>query len=399
MQNCKLDVAIATKNKINNELLEVGREGFRYIRSGIHSTKPYPSFFGDHQFILFQVFHSLVSTCRSFKMLSNILFSLFAIAPLCASAMPMGNHARSSKHGHVHVAETAKKSAYNVTAAIDEAIAALGDTSSKIRVARDGGFENGVYDCSDFPEDQDGVVRLDYLGFGGWTGVQKNDGAYGTAETCQDNTYCSYACKPGMSKTQWPSDQPSNGVSVGGLLCKDGKLYLTQNGTSSLCKSDDDSAYVKNTLGEGVAICRTDYPGTENMVVPTFIDGGSQQPLSVVDSSSYYTWKGGETSAQYYVNKKGKTAEEACVWGNEGDDYGNWAPMNFGSGLKDGKTWISMFINPLATSTLDYNIRVKSDGGELSSECYYEDGEFHNADSSDGCTVAVTGGSAYFEFY
>ncbi|KAL2313398.1 putative secreted beta-glucosidase C2G2.17c [Schizosaccharomyces pombe] len=314
-------------------------------------------------------------------------FLCFAVSAIpLVSAMPLGN----APYRHHHHAGL---NASNITVGVNV-------TNTTAFSKRDGGFPDGVYDCSSFPDDQNGVVRLDYLGFGGWSGVQKNDGKYGTASTCQDNTYCSYACKPGMSKTQWPSEQPDNGVSVGGLYCKNGKLYLTQKDNSNLCEDGKGTAYVKNTLSSNVAICRTDYPGTENMNIPTNIDGGSKQPLSDVDEDSYYNWGGKKTSAQYYVNKSGRSAEDVCVWGNEGDDYGNWAPMNFGSGYTDGKTWLSMSFNPLSSAKLDYNIRIKSDGGSLSGDCYYEDGSFHGstADSS-GCTVSVTGGNAYFELY
>ncbi|WBW70586.1 cell wall beta-glucosidase Psu2 [Schizosaccharomyces osmophilus] len=299
---------------------------------------------------------------------SKLLVSAISLVPL-ASAVPVGN-----VQGHRHHNQTAIK--------------------------RDGGgFQDGVYDCSHFPEDQDGVVKLDYLGFGGWTGVQKNDGTFGTASTCQENTYCSYACKPGMSKTQWPSSQPSNGESVGGLICKNGKLHKTQQNSNNLCEGGSGNAYVKNTLGSNVAICRTDYPGTENMNVPTDIGAGSQQPLSVVDEDNYYNWGNKKTSAQYYVNKSGRSAQDVCVWGNEGDDFGNWAPLNFGSGLTDGKIWLSMSKNPLnSQSNVDYKISIKADGGTLSNDCKYENGSFHGSGAtSDGCTVSVTGGGAYFE--
>ena len=33
-------------------------------------------------------------------------------------------------------------------------------------------FPDGTYDCSTFPSDQEGVISADYLGLGGWTGIQ-----------------------------------------------------------------------------------------------------------------------------------------------------------------------------------------------------------------------------------
>ena len=70
-------------------------------------------------------------------------------------------------------------------------------------------------------------------------------------------------------------DQPSNGVSIGGLLCKNGKLYKSSTRSNYLCEWGVKKANVVNKLSETVAICRTDYPGTENMVIPTVVGGGS----------------------------------------------------------------------------------------------------------------------------
>ena len=92
-----------------------------------------------------------------------------------------------------------------------------------------------------------------------------------------------------MSKTQWPEDQPSNGVSIGGLLCKNGKLYKSSTRSNYLCEWGVKKANVVNKLSETVAICRTDYPGTENMVIPTVVGGGSTSVITVVDQSTYYT--------------------------------------------------------------------------------------------------------------
>lgn len=80
-------------------------------------------------------------------------------------------------------------------------------------------------------------------------------------ETCMDGTWCSYACPPGYSKAQWPAEQPSSGESIGGLVCKNGKLWLTRSTSRKLCTAGADNTKIVNNLGQGVAICRTDYPG------------------------------------------------------------------------------------------------------------------------------------------
>lgn len=254
-------------------------------------------------------------------------------------------------------------------------------------------FPDGVYDCSYFPEGQ-GVISLDNLGFGGWSGIENSDGS--TGGNCKEGSYCSYACQPGMSKTQWPSSQPANGVSIGGLLCKNGKLYKSNSNQGNLCEWGLDMAEVVNKLSQTVAICRTDYPGTENMVIPTVVDGGQTLPLTVVNSQTYYTWQGGSTSAQYYVNNAGVDWTTGCTWGNAGCGYGNWAPLNFGAGYDNGIAYLSLIPNPNNYDSLNYDVEIVSDGSStVSGQCTYSGGKY-NGGGSDGCTVGVTGGRAQF---
>ena len=258
-------------------------------------------------------------------------------------------------------------------------------------------FPDGVYSCSTFPEGQ-GVIPLDYLGFGGWSGVENSDGS--TGGNCKEGAYCSYACQSGMSKTQWPQNQPSNGVSIGGLLCKGGKLYKSNSRSNYLCEWGVDKAIIQNNLSQSVSICRTDYPGTENMVIPTIVGGGNSSPLTVVDQSSYYTWRGGATSAQYYVNDAGVSQEDGCIWGNPGSGIGNWSPLNFGAGYANGIAYLSLIPNPNNYDSLNFKVKIVADGGNsvVSGDCSYENGQY-NGGSSQGCTVGVTSGRAKFVLY
>lgn len=258
-------------------------------------------------------------------------------------------------------------------------------------------FEDGTISCSDFPSGQ-GVIALDWVGHGGWSGIENPDTS--TGGDCKDGSYCSYACQPGMSKTQWPSSQPSDGRSIGGLYCKDGLLYRSNTDSDYLCEWGEPSAYVVSELSQDVAICRTDYPGTENMVIPTYVGAGKSEPLTVVDQDSYYTWRGMKTSAQYYVNNAGVSLEDGCVWGDAGSGIGNWAPLNFGAGYTGGISYLSLIPNPNNKDSLNFNVKiVASDSSSVvQGECYYEDGKY-NGNGADGCTVAVTSGSAHFVLY
>ena len=256
-------------------------------------------------------------------------------------------------------------------------------------------FEDGTIACDQFPSGQ-GVISVDWVGGNGWSGIENTDTS--TGGSCKEGSYCSYACQPGMSKTQYPSDQPSNGVSIGGLLCKNGKLYRSNTDEKYLCTWGIDSAYVVNELSDVVSICRTDYPGTENMVIPTIVNGGSKLPLTVVDQDTYYTWQGMKTSAQYYVNNAGVSKEDGCVWGTSGSGIGNWAPLNFGAGATGGISYLSLIPNPNNREAANFNVKiVAADGGSVIGECVYENGSYNGG--SDGCTVSVTSGAANFVLY
>ncbi|CCE62462.1 hypothetical protein TPHA_0C03090 [Tetrapisispora phaffii CBS 4417] len=257
-------------------------------------------------------------------------------------------------------------------------------------------FQDGTIACSDFPSGQ-GVIALDWLGFGGYSGIQNpSDGS--TGGSCREGTYCSYACQPGMSKTQWPSSQPASGESLGGLYCKGGYLYRTNTDTDYLCEWGVQMADVVSEISDSVAICRTDYPGTENMVIPLVVDAGSTKPLTVVDEDSYYTWEGLKTSAQYYVNNAGVSVEDGCIWGTDGSGVGNWAPLNFGAGYTNGIAYLSLIPNPNNKSAANFNVKiVAAEGATVNGDCYYENGSYSGG--SDGCTVAVTNGKAQFVFY
>ena len=131
-------------------------------------------------------------------------------------------------------------------------------------------FPDGELSCDTFPSEY-GAIEVGWLGLGGWSGVQfvsivgqmVNDIRTAiTGESCGEGAMCSYACPAGYQKTQWPSTQGATGQSVGGLECRGGKLYLTNPDLSDkLCMEGAGGISVKNTMGDNVAVCRTDYPG------------------------------------------------------------------------------------------------------------------------------------------
>ncbi len=262
----------------------------------------------------------------------------------------------------------------------------------------DSDFPDGQLDCSAFPS-QYGALPVNYLGLSGWAGLQAvkisgglvHDIVTGTAgQSCSEGMMCSYACPPGYQKAQWPTEQGSTGQSVGGIKCEGGKLHLTNPGLSSkLCIPGKGGVQATNNAGGVVAICRTDYPGTESEVIPVELQPGETEQLTVPDAGSYYQWQGKSTSAQYYLNPVGFGADQACKWGEPSQPLGNYAPINFGVGFKEGKTWLSIFQNA-PTTQAKYQGKVELQG-DISDKCYYENGQYCGATgcNSNGCTVSL----------
>lgn len=273
-------------------------------------------------------------------------------------------------------------------------------------------FPSGTIDCSEFPSAY-GAVAADWVGLGGWTGVQKTPGyslssksisyiqTAVAGEGCTPGSFCSYSCPAGYQKSQWPAAQGTSGQSIGGLYCNsNGKLELSRSSYKQICTPGVGNIQIKNLHDKNVAVCRTDYPGTEAETVALNALPGSTVRVTCPDAKDYYrTWEGSPTSAQYYINPSGLDVEEACNWGTPGSNSGNWAPVNMGVGKADsGTTFVSLFPNvPTNTNgVLDYNIDIT---GDVTGQCSYKNGKYYKDGvlSPTGCTVGVNG-KAIFVF-
>lgn len=291
--------------------------------------------------------------------------------------------------------------------------ASSSSSSSSSSTGLDSDFPSGTIPCSTFPSDY-GAVYVDWLGLQGWIGVQNTpdfsgDLSASTAITyiataisgseCTKNSFCSYACPAGYQKSQWPSSQGSTGESIGGLYCNsNGMLELSRTEVSQLCTQGAGGVQVTNNLSQNVAICRTDYPGTEGETVPLNTQPGETYPLTNPNSASYYTWEGSSTTAQYYINPQGASVSDACCWGSAGTNLGNWAPVNAGVGQGAGDiTYISLFPNSPTNpdGTLDYNIRIT---GDVIGDCEYTGGKYYSSgvESATGCTVSFNTSTQLF---
>ncbi|CEJ90190.1 hypothetical protein VHEMI05989 [[Torrubiella] hemipterigena] len=274
-------------------------------------------------------------------------------------------------------------------------------------------FPDGVLDCTEFPSKY-GAVPVDYLGMHGWIGIQNLPGFTlfsGSAiskiitgiagDNCSKGSTCSYACPHGYQKSQWPASQGATGQSIGGIYCNaDGKLVLTRPEVKTLCIPGEGGVSIQNDLNEFVATCRTDYPGTESMVIPAGANPGETIPLTNPSQKNYYFWKGLTTSAQYYVNPRGFSLSEGCRWVSPKGPTraGNWAPMNLGTSVStDGNTYISIFDNaPTSSAKLDFNVEII---GDVSVKCSYKNGVYYGG-SATGCTTTIPkGGKAIVRYF
>lgn len=304
-----------------------------------------------------------------------------------------------------HVAPTSSQAAATSQAAAPSYSSGSGAWGSDA-TGVDAIFPDGQLSCSTFPSEY-GAVAVDWTGLGGWTGIQSCGGSDSTGfenivtkiagGACTEGDYCSYACPPGYQKSQWPITQGLTGQSVGGIQCSGGKLHLTNPDLSqSLCipGADEVTILVENNLSNSVAVCRTDYPGTESETVPLQAMPGSTTNLTCPNADNYYKWKGGSTSAQYYVNPAGVSVEDACTWGSDANPWGNFAPMNIGVGYSNGAAWLSIFQNaPTTDAKLDFCVEIKGDG--VSGTCKYSNGQYCSGANYDdcsptkGCTVST----------
>ncbi|CAK7221977.1 Sperm-associated antigen 4 protein [Sporothrix bragantina] len=270
-------------------------------------------------------------------------------------------------------------------------------------------FPSGKIPCSHFPSDY-GAVAVDWVGLDGWASIQTtgswtpgvsiSDIVEPVSGGCVEGSFCSYACAPGQTKSQWPTtSQGSTGQSIGGLWCNaDGYLELTNPNFNTLCMDGLGGISIENQLSDVACVCGTNYPGNEMMNVPLVTEPGNTYTLTNLNAKTAYQWEGKYTSGQFYVNNAGVSVEQSCIWTSS--EYptsaGNWAPVNIGAGTDiNGITYISIFPNtPTTTAELDFDIEIT---GDITAPCYLKSGSYYGG--SNGCTTALTtGGSAVIVF-
>jgi hypothetical protein len=291
--------------------------------------------------------------------------------------------------------EKSSSSAEPTTSSPPAATSSAAPSTPTYATGLDADFPSGKVSCDKVPTEY-GAIEIPWVGTNGWTTLAKFGGwvkgvaidniVSPTSGGCSPGMMCSYACPPGYQKTQWPEEQGATGQSVGGLWCNDdGFLELTRPSHTKICEPGAGGVFIKNELSTNAAVCRTDYPGNEAMVIPLDTYPGNTYTLTNPDSSDYYVWDGKPTTAQYYVNNAGVAVDQACVWNSASypSSAGNWAPTNIGVGkASDGITYISIFPNsPTSTAVLDFDIEIT---GDISGSCSLKSGVYSG---NNGCTV------------
>ncbi|KAL1861713.1 Sperm-associated antigen 4 protein [Diaporthe australafricana] len=278
----------------------------------------------------------------------------------------------------------------------------------------DADFPDGELDCSELPTAY-GAVAVTQVSHSGWGGLlDVGTSAFTVGSTKAIASYSApsgglsagmfgtYQCPEGYDMAQWPEGaQGATGQSIGGLWCGlDNKLYLTRSESSKkLCQKGAGNVKIVNKLGDKVSLCKTAYPGKEDMVLSNVVEGGATYNLYNPYQNQSYSWQGASTSAQYYVNLKGLDKDIACQWTSP-DPYslnaGNWAGVNLGTSVNDdGTTFLSIFHNtPTSNTPLDFNIKLS---GDVSQECTYSySSNSFSPSNGNGCTVAAQAGGTIF---
>ncbi|KAI1409786.1 SUN-domain-containing protein [Hypoxylon sp. FL1857] len=318
----------------------------------------------------------------------------------------------SSKEDAVFIQKitSSSSSAYPTTTSSAPAATSSSSGSTSGATGLNAPFPDKTLKCTEFPE-QYGAVPLDYLGLGGWTGLQftpnykSGDLSISYIETGvkgmqKSSGFYSYACPEGYVKSQWPEAQGSTAQSVGGLRCnEDGYLELSRPSVKTLCEPGIGGVSIKNDMQKNVAVCRTDYPGIESMVIPVDAQPGTTRELANIASSDYYHWGGKPTTLQYYINQPGVSVQDGCLWNCpfDHDECGNWAPTILGVGkAADGNTYISLFPNTPTSSAKPKGMNINITG-DVSIPCYFQNGKYAVGDS--GCTTTIpSGGKAVIHF-
>ena len=242
-----------------------------------------------------------------------------------------------------------------------------------------------------FPSNKGMVPITPHSSNGGW--------AMSSNQQCKANNYCPYACPPGKLMAQWDPSSKSytKGKSMeGGLKCNSDGTVLKPFQNKDYCVDGKGTVKAHNKDGNNVAFCQTVLPGNEAMLIPTNVDGNSEQTLAV-PGSDYWA----STAAHYYINPPGVSTDDGCVWGSKDKPHGNWAPYVAGTNMNNqGNTFVKIGYNPIYTRDYqnkkpDFGIKITCDEGKCNNANCEIDPSKSGFNEVNGSQTGKTEGAAY----
>lgn len=183
-------------------------------------------------------------------------------------------------------------------------------------------------------------------------------------QPCEKDSYCPYACKPGMVMAQWdPESKFEYPLSMnGGLYCDESGEISKPFPNKPYCVEGTGTVKAVNKCGKKMSWCQTVLPGNEAMLIPTEV---SDMATLAVPDPSY--WE--STAAHFYINPPGSSSDD-CVWGDDSKNIGNWSPYVAGANTDGkGQTFVKLGWNPiyesssLSTDNIDFGIKVECPDG------------------------------------
>lgn len=137
-----------------------------------------------------------------------------------------------------------------------------------------------------FPTDDDNLVAV--------TPGEMNGGwAMSPDQSCTYDSYCPYACKPGMVMAQWDPDSTYTYPASmnGGLYCNKNGEVEKPFSSKPYCVDGTGTVKAINKCSSKMSWCQTVLPGNEAMLIATEVD--SEAVIAVPDTSYWC-----ETAAQ-----------------------------------------------------------------------------------------------------
>ncbi|TGJ88206.1 hypothetical protein E0Z10_g506 [Xylaria hypoxylon] len=234
---------------------------------------------------------------------------------------------------------------------------------------------------------------------GGW--------ALAPDQECVDGTWCPIACPSGQVMAQWKPDTtyafPES--TYGGIYCDNGEIDVPFE-DAPWCVDGTGTVEAVNKAGDVVSFCQTVLPGYEDMIIPTDVHGSAT--LAVPDTSYWDS-----TASHFYINAPGVSSIEGCVWGDESQPIGNWAPYVAGANTDGtGNTFVKLGLNPvwqdsaLYSTKPTFGLKIECDGNcnglpcEIDGSGVVSNLKATGAGGSDFCVVTVSkGGKASIVVY